>query len=495
MRTQLARHSMVTALLVSLFAWCSLAHAQVRTLFYVGNNFLGQAVAEKYLPNIDANWGVGSPAPGVPVDNFSVRFLTQLTPPASDYYQFCVVADDGVRLFINGTRIIDDWNDSSSGERCKRMVLSGGNTYSLELHYYERSGFANVKLLWSGNTITKQVIPSAVLGCCSDRNGVGGVYYPNANFSGPGIAIGTRQINFDWRTDAPIPGQPADNFSMRWTGAFSPRYTEKYTLLVTGAGSFKLKLNGAVLLDQPQEFTAGQGRSVDVDLEAGRTYGFELEYADLRGDAELRLEWSSYQQFREPIPMGAFFAQLGFGKLIDGSSYPQDLRYPRSAINVAGGATSWFTADTGENLKGGNTFVTTKTVATDKARFPAPDSVYQSERYGTFTYNAPLLAEGRRYTVRLHFAEIFWGIEGLGGPGTGRGTRLMDIYVQGTKVLSNFDVFAEAGGANRAIVKEFDAYSDGTGKLTIDFKPSPGSPDQNAKLSGIELIERGFAPE
>jgi xyloglucan-specific exo-beta-1,4-glucanase len=166
------------------------------------------------------------------------------------------------------------------------------------------------------------------------------------------------------------------------------------------------------------------------------------------------------------------------------------------AVNFGGGAAGNYKADEGFN--GGNTFITTKTIDRGAVEQPAPEAVYQSERYGTsFTYRSPVLAEGRRYLVRLHFAEIYWGIEGLGGTGTGVGTRVFDVTISnlrepGKKVLSNFDIFKEAGGANKAIVREFEAFSDGTGNLNFKFEATANSPDRNAKVSGIELIELGF---
>ncbi len=166
------------------------------------------------------------------------------------------------------------------------------------------------------------------------------------------------------------------------------------------------------------------------------------------------------------------------------------------ALNAGGGESGTYKAD--EGASGGNTFATSRAINRSAVEQPAPEAVYQSERYGTsFTYRSPVLAEGRRYLVRLHFAEIYWGIDGLGGTGTGIGTRVFDVTVSnlrepGKKVLSNFDIFKEAGGANKAIVREFEASSDGTGNINFKFDATAGSPDRNAKVSGIELIELGF---
>jgi xyloglucan-specific exo-beta-1,4-glucanase len=176
-----------------------------------------------------------------------------------------------------------------------------------------------------------------------------------------------------------------------------------------------------------------------------------------------------------------------------GSTVPQGYTL---AVNTGGAAAAPYRADDG--FTGGYSFTTNKPIDRGQVEKPAPEPVYQSERFGnSFTYRSPVLAEGRRYLVRLHFAEIWWGIDGLGGSGTGVGSRVFDVTISnlrepGKKVLTNFDIFKEAGGANKAIVREFEAYSDGTGNINFKFEATASSPDRNAKISGIELIELGF---
>lgn len=109
----------------------------------------------------------------------------------------------------------------------------------------------------------------------------------------------------------------------------------------------------------------------------------------------------------------------------------------------------------------------------------APARVYASERYATdFTYRFPV-PKDRVYTVRLHFAEIF---------DEGVGMRIEDISLNGDLVLPNFDIFAIAG-KNKAVVREFrDVKPNADGTITIRVQAAKNSPDQNAKISGIEIF-------
>jgi predicted alpha-1,2-mannosidase len=114
-----------------------------------------------------------------------------------------------------------------------------------------------------------------------------------------------------------------------------------------------------------------------------------------------------------------------------------------------------------------------------------PAGVYQSERYGSdFSYKFSV-PKDQRYLVRLHFAEVF---------DNGAGNRRENISINGSPVLSDFDIFAAAGGMNKALVKDFpDVTPDDHGNITVRIAAAKNSPDQNAKISAIEIINQDSA--
>ena len=79
------------------------------------------------------------------------------------------------------------------------------------------------------------------------------------------------------------------------------------------------------------------------------------------------------------------------------------------------------------------------------------------------------------YTVRLHFAEIYW---------TAAGQRVFNVSINGSQVLSNFDIFGTAGGKDIAVVKQFITLANSSGKIIIHFT----TVKDNAKISGIEIL-------
>ena len=142
-------------------------------------------------------------------------------------------------------------------------------------------------------------------------------------------------------------------------------------------------------------------------------------------------------------------------------------------LNAGGGAAGAFAADA--NFTGGNTATVASAIDTSAAN-AAPAAVYQSERWGNSTYTIPGLTAGTSYTVRLHFAETYW---------TATGKRKFNVALNGASVLSDFDVFAAAGAANKAVVRDFTATANSSGQIVIAL--TQGSVDQ-AKISGIEVF-------
>ncbi len=144
-----------------------------------------------------------------------------------------------------------------------------------------------------------------------------------------------------------------------------------------------------------------------------------------------------------------------------------------ASIDAGGPAAGSYAADI--DFSGGNTATTTAAINTSAVSNPAPQAVYQSERWGPSTYTIPGLTPGASYDVTLQFAEIYW---------TAAGQRQFNVIINGTQVLTNFDIFATAGGENIAIAKSFTTTANSSGQVVIQF--TNGAAD-NAKISGIEV--------
>jgi hypothetical protein len=107
----------------------------------------------------------------------------------------------------------------------------------------------------------------------------------------------------------------------------------------------------------------------------------------------------------------------------------------------------------------------------------APAAVYQSERYGNSTYTIPNLTASAKYTVRLHFTELYQ---------TSSGKRVFNIQINGTTVLTNFDIYAAAGSNYKAVVRDFTATATTGGQIVVKFV----TVTDNATVNGMEIIRQ-----
>jgi hypothetical protein len=141
-------------------------------------------------------------------------------------------------------------------------------------------------------------------------------------------------------------------------------------------------------------------------------------------------------------------------------------------IDSGGPAVSPFAADI--DFQGGRAINHANVIDLTGAINPAPMAVYQTARIGNFGYTIPGFTAGSSHTVRLHFAETFW---------TAAGSRIFNVSINGTQVLTNFDIFAAAGAKNKAVIEQFTANANASGQYVVTFS----TVKDNSLLSGIEV--------
>jgi hypothetical protein len=112
---------------------------------------------------VDFDWSANSPGSPVSEDNFSVKWTGQVRAPVSGTYTFRITADDGVRLFLEGAKVIDGWKDQGPTTYTYDTMLTAGTLYSIELHFYEHGGGAICRLHWSYPGQADHAIPQSQL--------------------------------------------------------------------------------------------------------------------------------------------------------------------------------------------------------------------------------------------------------------------------------------------------------------------------------------------
>ena len=208
-------------------------------------------------PTVDFIWNGAAPDAPVPPattppsvvspTNFVVSWTGQVQPEYSETYYFDTRTDDGVKLWVNGQLIVDDWNYQGATDKIGSIALQAGVLYSIRMDYFQGGGNDEAHLSWYSNSQTKQVIPSARL-------------YPAVAplappaITSPAYAVGFVNQPFSFTITATIPGGTAPVFALAPASpplpsglslnsasgviSGSPRAAGSYSLVLTASNAY-----------------------------------------------------------------------------------------------------------------------------------------------------------------------------------------------------------------------------------------------------------------
>ncbi|WP_167856953.1 PA14 domain-containing protein [Hymenobacter aquaticus] len=132
--------------------------------YFANGTMAGAPVLRRVDAAMDFNWGKQSPGPGLPADNFSVRWEGLLAAPGTGSYRFVAKTGDEVRLWINGKKILDTWKGTSGGVLSNGNVgLAAGEKTTIKIEFAEGEGDAQFQLLWAPPGQAPQLIPTTSL--------------------------------------------------------------------------------------------------------------------------------------------------------------------------------------------------------------------------------------------------------------------------------------------------------------------------------------------
>jgi hypothetical protein len=208
-------------------------------------------------------------------------------------YRFTVAADDGVRLWVNDTLIIDEWRDQAESWFSAEINLPGGPV-PIRMEYYDHQGAAAAQLSWTrlGEVDDESPLASSPVPTPSPAQ-VGWLaqYFNNSDLSGsPAAERVDTAVDFIWGSSSPIPNTvEADNFSVRWVG--SPTFPAgRHQFLVTADGGIRLWVNDQLLIDSWTDSYFMKPYGTIVDLPGGPA-NVRLEFLEDKGLAEIHLSW------------------------------------------------------------------------------------------------------------------------------------------------------------------------------------------------------------
>jgi beta-glucosidase len=121
--------------------------------FFDNPNLSGQPVTVRVDSHVDFDWPTGVPIPQLSSDRFSVRWTGMIRSSDSGPHVFRARSDDGVRVFLNGELIIDDWSDHAPRTVTTIHRLEAGKTYALRIDYHNSAGAALAQFAWASFTV------------------------------------------------------------------------------------------------------------------------------------------------------------------------------------------------------------------------------------------------------------------------------------------------------------------------------------------------------
>ena len=253
--------------------------------YYNNPSLSGAPVITRNDPNINFNWGTGSPDPSIPPAYFSVRW-TRTFYFNGGTWRFTTTTKDGVRLWVDSNLLIDKWFNQSASYSADIALAAGNHTVRME--YYNNSSYAIAQLSYTPVSPVPPPPPPPPPPTTAWR----GYYYYNVTLTDPAVCVrDDPAINFNWGTGSPCPGIWGAPFSVRWDSTQNLSVTGNYTIVATSDDGVRVWVDGGLVIDAwydhvPMTFSA-------VRYLAAGAHSFRVEYYERGGGALIVVQITS----------------------------------------------------------------------------------------------------------------------------------------------------------------------------------------------------------
>lgn len=241
----------------------------------------GDPVVQGSDQHLSWNWGGGAPRGGVNADRFSARWTRYVDVTDAGLYRFTATSDDGIRVYVDGDLVIDEWHDHSARTFVGDVNLTVGHLMVV-VEYYENMGAAVAKLTWWGPV---PITP----------HNWRGEYFADRHLTGEPVLVRDDPVDgesggldFDWGTGSPAAHIPSDGFSVRWT-RMVPLEPGAYRFTATSDDGIRVYADDQPVIDQWYDHPARTFIG-DVNL-TGDNHVIVVEYYENRGDAVAQVSW------------------------------------------------------------------------------------------------------------------------------------------------------------------------------------------------------------
>ena len=254
-------------------------------------------------------------------DHFYIRWTGKLHASRAGKYTFFLESDDGSRLYVDGTQVIDNGGLHGMDEKSGDVQLTAGE-HDLKIEFFENEGDAGCKFSWQPPGKDKEIVPSAVLsslgGAVEPAAGAGkaGLVAEYYGLEGeledfPAISAGKKptvkrvdpQIAFESTQEAWPGTELVDHFYARWTGKLSIPKDGNYTFFLESDDGSRLFIDGKQVVDNGG-LHAMEEKSGDIQLKAG-DHELKVEFFENEVDAGCKFSWQPPGKDKELVPAAA----------------------------------------------------------------------------------------------------------------------------------------------------------------------------------------------
>ncbi|MFB0554042.1 MAG: PA14 domain-containing protein [Phycisphaerae bacterium] len=269
--------------------------------------------------------------------------------------------------------------------------------------------------------------------------GVRADYYTGMNFENLVLTRTDPQINFNWGDPGgPDPAVGDDNFSVQWTGEVEAAFTETYTFYTNSDDGIRLLVDGQLLVENWTNHANTENKGT-IDLVAGNTYSFVMEYYEDGGGAVAQLRWSSPHTPKQLIPQAAL-------------SLPVKASSPNPSNRAVGvSQTLILSWGAGEAAASHEVYFGTDADAVKNADTSSPE--YKGSRnLGSESYDPGKLEWG---------ATFYWRVDEIEGDGTIQRGNVWSFTVADFIVIDDFESYNDLDPADPESNRIFNAWIDG----------------------------------
>ena len=289
---------------------------------YYSNRFLsGEPVLTREESEVNFDWGFGSPDSTVPVENFSARFVKDEFFQAGEY-EFSVIADDGVRVLIDGNLLINGWVDQPATTYKQNIDLNEG-FHEIKVEYYENTQNAVVILDW-GLINDNPPPPPSDGSFLAEYWNTSGDPSPSVPVVAPEFSEVVDLVDFDWSGGSPNPLINTDDFVARFSKEATFEDGE-YLFSTTSDDGVRVYIDGELVIDkwidQAPTYNAAS------KIMAAGTHEIVVEYYERGGGAVMRFDYELLDTTPPPSGdnglLGEYFNGLNFDFLITSRIDPE----------------------------------------------------------------------------------------------------------------------------------------------------------------------------